>query len=106
MTDLVPMAWKEERKRLWHPSMLCVGSIFPTGRFTGKFLDSKYGISAQIRRLDHAAQGFSQIWRDRMPVVQSVFRHNKFAVGIKHNEVSIAARGDVTFVRIATSKAS
>src|SRR5579864_300539 len=41
-----------------------------------------------------------------MPVVQSVLRHSKFAVGVKHNQVCIVAWGDATLMRIATSKAS
>ena len=36
---------------------------------------------------------------DRMPVIQFVFRHNEFAVGIKHNEIRIIACGYATLVR-------
>src|SRR5579864_130766 len=106
MTDLVPMAWKEERKRLWHPSMLCVGGIFPTGGFTGKFSLGNYRISTQIGSSYHAAQCFSQIRRDGMPVMQFVFSQDKFAVGVKDNEIGVVTRGDASLMHIATSEAS
>src|SRR5579864_2848101 len=106
MTDLVPVAWKVERKRLWHPSMVCVRGVFPTHGFTGKFSFSKYTIPAQIRGLHRAAQGFSQVRRDWMLVVQSVFRQNEFAVGVKNNKIRIVARGDASLVSVATGQAS
>ena len=41
-----------------------------------------------------------------MPVVQSIFRHNEFAVGIEHNEIRIVSCCDLSLARSATSQLS
>ncbi len=38
-----------------------------------------------------------------MSIMQSFFRHNKFAVRMKHDKVRIAARGNSALARFAAS---
>src|ERR1700722_7454843 len=78
--------------------------IFPPHQFTGKRSLSEDTIPTQIGSLYNAAQRFSQIGRDEMPVIQFVFRYNKFAVGIKYNKIRIVARRDPAFARLATGE--
>ena len=39
-----------------------------------------------------------------MPVVQSIFCHNEFAVGIEHDEVCITPRGNPALARVTTGQ--
>src|SRR3981081_4648612 len=80
----------------------CIRAVFTSTRLTGKFSFSKDGTPSQIGSLHHAAQRFAQVRRDRMPVVQSIFCHNEFAVGLEHDEVCITPRGDPTLARVKT----
>ena len=41
-----------------------------------------------------------------MPVMQSVFGHNEFAVGIEHDEIRIVPSGKSALARVATSESS
>jgi hypothetical protein len=50
---------------------------FPPRRLSGKTTVRKHRLAPEIRRLHHPAKGFSEIGRDRMPVVQSLGRHMK-----------------------------
>src|SRR5579864_1995731 len=98
MTDRVTM----ERKCL----TMCIRSAFPSARLTGKLSIYKDRIPAQISGLHHAAKCFSQIRRDRMPVVQPVFCHNEFAVGVEHNEIRVVSSGNSTLALAATGESS
>ena len=102
MPDWVIMEWnycKAKPKKLMRSIADCIRSVFPAARLAGKLSFREDGIPSQISCLHHAAQRLSQIRRDRMPVMQSVFRHNEFAVRIEHNEIRIVSRGNSTFAR-------
>src|SRR3984885_8471254 len=84
-------------------SELYIRSIFPPARLAGKLTIGKNRIPSQIGCLHHAAQGFSQVRGNQMPVVQSLLRHNKFAIRVKHNEIRIASCGNSALAPFATS---
>ena len=62
----------------------------------GNSPSAKTRLSPQIRGLHHSAQSFAQIRRQRMPVVQPLWRHLKCCVRIEYNQVRIVARGNST----------
>src|SRR5271170_3526732 len=80
--------------------------VFPSARLARKFPFSVDGIPAQISRLHQAPKSFTNIRRNRMPVMQFVFGHYKFTVGIEDNEIRIVSRCDSTFVPSATGQSS
>jgi len=41
-----------------------------------------------------------------MPIVQAVFCHDEFALGIEHDEIGIVSSGNSTLARIATSEST
>ena len=84
--------------------MMHMRAKFAPGGFSRKCFVDKYRIPTQIGCLHHAAQRFSQIRGDRMPIVQSVVAHNKFAFGIEYYKVRVVALGDSTLTRIATGE--
>src|SRR3977135_4105480 len=107
MTDWVTMEWKcceENRKGLRGGLPTRIRGVFTSARLTGTFSFSKDGTPSQIGSLHHASQRFSQVRRDRMPVVQSIFCHNEFAVGIEHHEVCITPRGNPALARVTTGQ--
>ena len=48
----------------------------------------------------------SQIGRNRMPVVQPVFGHHEFRVGIEHDKIRVASCGDSALARLASGQAA
>src|ERR1700675_1841949 len=83
------------------------GPAFNRGKFTArgyarKVALNKHWTASQVGGFHHAAQSFAQVWRNRMPVVQSFLAHHKFALGIEHYEIRVVTGGNSAFARAAT----
>src|SRR5580693_10745988 len=91
------------RKALPGRLAIRIRRVFPPLSLTRKLSVGKHRIPPQIGSLHHAAQCFSQVRRERMPVMQSVFRHDEFAIGIEYNKIRIVARGKSALARVTTS---
>ena len=86
--------------------MLRIRRIFPPRRFAREFSFTEDRVPSQIGGPYHPMESFSQIGRHWMPLMQLFFGHNKFAVGIKYNEIRVVACGNATLARAATCQAS
>ena len=84
--------------------MLCIRGVFASARPTGKLSIRKDRTPSQISGFYHAAQRFSQIRRDWMPIVQSVLGDSEFALGIEHDEVCIVSSRNSPLARAAASQ--
>src|ERR1700731_4444307 len=104
MTDRAHSAevFKTSREELHGRGPACNRSKFTTRGHARKTFLSKHRTASKVGGFHHAAQSFVQVWRNRMPVVQSFLAHRKFALGIEHYEIRIVTRGNSAFSRAAT----
>src|SRR5580700_10218671 len=61
----------------------------------------EHEFASKIGGFDDAAQLFTEVGRDWMSVMQSVFAHYEFAFGIENDEVGIVTCGEAAFARLA-----
>ena len=80
--------------------------VFASSWIAGKSFLGEDWISTQVSCLHDSAQGFSEIGRNGMAVVQSFLGHDEFAVWLKDNEVGVVASDEAALARVAAGKAS
>src|SRR5271170_6795937 len=78
-----------------------LAAVLHADGLAGKFAVVEYERASKIGGFYYAAQLFSEVGRNRVTEMQTVFAHYELGVGIEKNEVGIKSRCEAAFAGVA-----
>ena len=93
-----------DKLKLGHGSFflaITLAAVLLADWLTGELAVAEYFSASKIGGSHYAAQFFSEVWRDWVTVMQSVFADYELAFGIEDDEICVVPGGEAAFAAVA-----
>ena len=77
--------------------------ILHANRLSRKLAAAEHLSAAKIRGFDYPSQLFSEVGRNAVTVMQSIFAHYEFTFGIENHKVCMVSSSEAAFYGVAAS---